>query len=57
MSRLYNDLVRYEDDWRNIDKYSSQHKVDGYVLENQLTLCSTRRFSHSMSKIYQKCDL
>lgn len=35
----------------------SNTKIDGYVLENQLTLCSTRRFSHSMSKIYQKCDL
>lgn len=57
MSRLYNDLIRYEDDWRNIDKYSSSTKVDGFVLENQLTLCSTKRFSHSISKIYQKCDL
>ena len=57
MSRLYNDLIRYEDDWRNIDKYSSSTKVDGFVLENQLTLCSTKRFSHSISKVYQKCDL
>lgn len=54
MNKLYNDLVRYEDDWRNIEKYTSKEKIDGYVLENQLAICSTSRFSHSMSKVYEK---
>lgn len=57
MNNLYNDLVRYEDDWRNIQKYSSAQKIDGYVLENQLAICSTLRFSHSMSRVYNKSDL
>lgn len=57
MNKMYNELIRFEDDWRNLEKYSSDNIPDQIYIENQVNICSTRRFSHSMSQVYEKSDL
>ena len=57
MNRMYNELIRFEDDWRNFDKYSSSITPDQNYIQSQVNICTTRRFSHSISQTYEKIDL
>ena len=39
-----------------MEKYSSLARNQNHF-DSEITICTTRRFSHSMSLIYEKCDL
>ena len=53
MMRLYNALVRFD------SPATCEHFLvaDQSIIKRNVNLCTTRRYSHSMSKVYEKCDL
>ena len=53
MIKLNNALIRFN---RNSDG-SNFLELDRSIIERDVNICSTRRYSHSMSKVYDKIDL
>lgn len=53
MMTLHSTLIRFN---RDIE-CSDFLELDRSIIENDVNLCSTRRYSHSMNKIYENCDL
>ena len=38
-------------------RYAYEANNNSLFIEKDVNICSTRRYSHSMSKVYEKCDL
>ena len=56
--KLHNELVLFDEEWNDMKRYENYYKIDNLSLErNSSAIFTTRRFSHSMSKVYEKCDL
>lgn len=53
MIKLYNTLVRFD----KSEKCENFLQQDISIVKKDVNICSTRRYSHSMSKVYEKCDL
>lgn len=52
MSQLYNDLIRFG------KNYSSDFLIeDRFVAQKSVSVCSTKRYSHSINKVYERCEL
>jgi hypothetical protein len=54
---LFKELVRFENSWDLLSYYESYNTLDQSFIAEQINFCTTRRYSHSMSKIYENCDL
>lgn len=50
---MFNSLVLFEKNWTDMSRYHLYPQVDKKSIESDITICSTRRFSHSMSKVYE----
>lgn len=53
MMKLSNALIRFNKKADGADFLSE----DRSSIEKDVNICSTRRYSHSMSKVYEKIDL
>lgn len=54
---LFKELVRFDRAWDELPFYENYNTIDQSFIAQQISFCTTRRYSHSMSKIYEKCDL
>lgn len=54
---IFNDLVLFDCDWRDMSRFRTYAKTDKRTISNQVTICSTRRFGHSVNKVYERCGL
>lgn len=54
---LFRELVRFDNSWDSLSYYENYNTIDQGFISKEISFCTTRRYSHSMSKIYEKCDL
>lgn len=54
---LQRELVRFDLSWDDSLLFERYNTVDQTFISKQINFCTTRRFSHSMSSTYEKCDL
>jgi hypothetical protein len=54
---LFRELVRFDNSWESATFYQDYNTVDQGFISKEISFCTTRRYSHSMSKIYEQCDL
>ena len=54
---LFRELVRFDNSWESATFYQDYNTADQGFISKEISFCTTRRYSHSMSKIYEKCDL
>lgn len=54
---LFKELVRFDSAWDDLSFYENYNSVDQSFISKEVKFCTTRRYSHSMNRIYEKCDL